>query len=131
MLHNGDASTQDPVFLPPMFLFFRLRLSNDHGLRDVHLRVAAAVPLCHTWFIVYKVLRVSHRKFCLPAFLPVCRPDKGAVQLEANGPYVSLLQFRSRERSEVISCLTYVTTPLPRATPTLLCVNRRPICHHF
>lgn len=39
----------------------------------------------YTWFIVFKLLRVSHRTFSLPAFLPVCRPDKGAVQLEVNG----------------------------------------------
>ena len=37
----------------------------------------------YTWFIVFKV-RVSHRTFSLPTFLPVCCPDKGAVQVEAN-----------------------------------------------
>lgn len=43
----------------------------------------------YTWFIVLKVVRVSNRTFSLPAFLPVCSPDKGAVQLEVNGRSVT------------------------------------------
>ena len=70
MLHNGDASTQDPVFLPPMFLFFRLRLSNDHGLRNVHLRVAAAVPLCH----LHLVYRLQSPPGFPPQVLSSCIP---------------------------------------------------------
>ena len=51
----------------------------------------------YTWFIVFKVLRLSHRTFSLPAFIPICRPVKGAVQLEANGRRVTAAIPESRE----------------------------------
>lgn len=68
----------------------------------------------YTWFIAFKVLRVSHRTLFLPAFLPVCRPDKGAVQLEANGRRVTVAIPKSREVEgtsvhAIGVCVAYVT----------------------
>jgi len=37
--------SQDPVLLSSMFVSFKLRLATDHGLREAHLKVAAAVQI--------------------------------------------------------------------------------------
>lgn len=49
--------------------------------------------------LLFKFLRVSHRTFSPLAFPfpPVCRPDKGAVQLGANGRRVTAAIPESRE----------------------------------
>jgi hypothetical protein len=62
--------SQDPVFLPPMFVFFKLRLATDNGLREVHLRVAAAVPVWH----LHLVYRFQSPPGFPPHFLASCIP---------------------------------------------------------
>jgi hypothetical protein len=84
----------------------------------------------YTWFILFKVLRVSHRTFPPPAFLLVCRPEKGALQLVANGRRVIAAIPESRKVGWY-QLSDHVATPLSWATPTFLCVNRRHTCHQF
>lgn len=88
------------IFVPLCLCIFKLRLATDHWLREVHLRVAAAVPLCHLHLVYRFQSPPGFPPHSLPAFLPVCRPDKGAVHNWRSTDVVSQRPFRSRERSE-------------------------------
>jgi len=72
------------VFLSPVFAFFKLRLATYHGLREIHLMVAAAVPLWHLHLVYRFQSPPSFPPHLTTKFLTVYRPDKGTVQLEAN-----------------------------------------------
>jgi hypothetical protein len=115
-----------------MFVFFKLRLATDHGLREVDLRVAVAVLLCHL-HLVYRFQSPPGfpphvLSSCIPPSLP---PGQGRCTNGCQRTSSHCGNCWVARGRRVSAVWLNVATPLPRATPTFLCANRRPMCHHF